>query len=143
MSSLLEGGAALYEVDDEEFEQMIQDALLSIPERFRSAIDNVAFVMQEEPDAYQRSRISRGTSDHVRKELLGLYSGIALTRRGAYYGTGNTQPDIITIFKGPHMRVSRSAEDLHERVRKTVVHEVGHYFGMDEQQLRDMGYGSD
>jgi predicted Zn-dependent protease with MMP-like domain len=50
---------------------------------------------------------------------------------------------MITIFKGPHERVAYSREQLFEQVRKTVVHEVGHYFGMDEDQLREMGYGSD
>ena len=66
---------------------------------------------------------------------------MALPNRGESYGLCNV-PDTITIFKEPHLEVSQSVDDLRERVRRTMVHEIGHYFGMDEDQLRDMGYGS-
>lgn len=73
-------------------------------------------------------------------EVLGLYSGIPLTERGGSYGMPGTQPDTITIYKRPHERCFSTREDVVEQIRKTVVHEVGHYFGMDEAQVRAMGY---
>lgn len=122
----------MYRISDIEFQEAVEKAILSIPENFRAIIDNVAFVVQEEPTNAQRVTFGG--------ELLGLYSGISLPRRSIHYGIGGPQPDTITIFKGPHERVSFSQEDLIERVRVTVLHEVGHYFGMNEQQLRDAGY---
>ena len=126
----------MYRTTDTEFQEAVENAILSIPEDFRVLIDNVAFVVQDEPTVSQLASVG----GKPRQELLGLYSGIALTRRSIHYGTGGPQPDTITIFKGPHERVSFSQEDLTERIRVTVLHEVGHYFGMNEQQLRDAGY---
>ena len=128
----------MYRTTDTEFQEAVEKAILSIPEDFRVIIDNVAFVVQEEPTYSQLTSV--GGNRSPRKELLGLYSGIALPRRSVHYGIGGPQPDIITIFKGPHERVSFSQEDLTERIRVTVLHEVGHYFGMNEQQLREAGY---
>lgn len=130
----------MFEVSDEEFEEAISRGIESIPERFRRDIENVVFVAQDEPNASQLALINRGDSLH--RELLGLYSGVSRTRRGAYYGAGSAVPDVITVFQGPHQRIANSREQLFENVRRTVVHEVGHYFGMDEEQLREMGYGS-
>ena len=126
----------MYRITDSEFQEAVEKAILSIPENFRVIIDNVAFVVQDEPTNSQLASVG-GNS---RQELLGLYSGISLPRRSIHYGIGGPQPDTITIFKGPHERVSYSQEDLTERIRVTVLHEVGHYFGMNEQQLRDAGY---
>ena len=70
---------------------------------------------------------------------MGLYSGIAMTERGDYYGYGEF-PDTITIFKGPHERMGLSHADTIEEIRRTVVHEIAHYFGMDEEQVDEMGY---
>lgn len=126
----------MYRITDTEFQEAVEKAILSIPEDFRVIIDNVAFVVQDEPTDSQLASVS----GNPRRELLGLYSGIALPRRSVHYGIGGPQPDTITIFKGPHERVSFSKEDLTERIRVTVLHEVGHYFGMNEQQLRDAGY---
>lgn len=129
----------MYEVTEEEFEEAIHLGIALIPERFRCDIDNVSFIAQDEPDACQLASIGKG--DHLHRELLGLYSGIALTRRSPTgYGAGNTMPDTITVFQGPHQRIASSREQLFENVRRTVVHEVGHYFGMDEEQVRKMGY---
>lgn len=131
----------MFEVTDGEFEEAVQRGIDCIPERFRNELENVAFAVQDEPDASQRATMV--DSDCAgRRELLGLYAGIPLNRRGAGYGGYSSMPDMITIFKSPHQRIAWSKEDLYENVRRTVVHEVGHYFGMDEDQLREMGYGS-
>lgn len=131
----------MVQVTDDEFEQAVQAGIDSIPARFRDQIDNVAFCLQDEPDPGQRARMT-GSACPGRRELLGLYSGISLARRGAGYGGYGSMPDMITVFKGPHERLAWSKEELFENVRRTVVHEVGHYFGMDEAQLAAMGYGS-
>ncbi|MDO4501667.1 MAG: metallopeptidase family protein [Coriobacteriia bacterium] len=137
----------MFIVTDEEFDLICQQAFDSIPERFTRDIENVAFLVEDVPRAHHLERLEDGTSiaspdnPSGHKLLLGLYSGVALTDRDGGYGLGNT-PDRITLFKEPHEDVCDSAEELQEMVRRTMVHEIGHYFGMDEDQLRDMGYGS-
>lgn len=138
----------MIEVTDEEFDAICARAYASIPDRFARDIENVAFMVEDDPSAHHLEHLADGTSIQSPDNpdggalLLGLYSGTPLTERGEGYGYGNT-PDSITIFKNAHLKVSWDVEDLEERVRCTMVHEVGHYFGMDEDQLREMGYGSD
>lgn len=115
---------------DEEFENAIADAIDSIPDRFLDELENVAFIAEDEPTPEQSSQ----------GDLLGLYEGISLAERGDDYGFFGDCPDTITIFKGPHERLSDSKERVVEEIRRTVVHEVGHYFGMSEQQIDEMGY---
>ena len=73
-------------------------------------------------------------------DLLGLYDGVSLMERGDGYGMPGDYPDTITIFKGPHERLEGGREEILEEVRRTVIHEVAHYFGMDEDQVDEMGY---
>ena len=137
----------MIQVSDDEFDQICQQAYESIPERFSRNIENVAFLVEDQPSWQHLERLEDGASiqspcnPQGSKLLLGLYSGVALPNRGESYGLCNV-PDTITIFKEPHLEVSQSVDDQRERVRRTMVHEIGHYFGMDEDQLRDMGYGS-
>jgi predicted Zn-dependent protease with MMP-like domain len=72
-------------------------------------------------------------------ELLGLYQGVPLDRRGFYYG--NVLPDKITLFKIPIESICKTKEEIEEKVREVVIHEVGHYFGLDEERLRDLENG--
>lgn len=126
---------------DEEFETVVEEALANIPERFLRALDNVAIVVESEPDDYHFDILDepgcRGAS--VRKdELLGLYDGVSLPDRADGYE--GDLPDVITVFKGPHERCFRSRAELVDEVGKTVVHEIGHYFGIDDARLHEMGY---
>lgn len=124
------------ELTDEEFEGAVQDAIDSIPEEFLDALENVAIMIADEPDdADEGDGYYSDAGD-----LLGLYDGMALTLRGDYYGAGNDYPDTITVFKGPHERLSDDRDEVLEEIRKTVVHEIAHYFGMDEDQVDEMGY---
>lgn len=125
----------MFEVEEDEFVRIVEKALDSIPKRFSNDLDNVVFVVEKEPSFTARS------SDGRYRETLGLYSGTSLPKRSDGYGFANI-PDKITVFRGPHQRIASSKEELEENVRRTVVHEIGHYFGMDEDQLREMGYGS-
>lgn len=126
----------MYTMTDEEFEAAVEDALDSIPDAFLEALDNVMVTVQNEPNA--RQRMSSG-SEGPSGEILGLYEGVALTQRGEWYGEGE-MPDVVTIFKGPHERCFNSRERIVEEIRRTVVHEIGHHFGMDDAALRRIGY---
>ena len=126
----------MYTMTDEEFEAAVEDALDSIPDAFLEALDNVMVTVQNEPNA--RQRMSSG-SEAPSGEILGLYEGVALTQRGEWYGEGE-MPDVVTIFKGPHERCFNSRDRIVEEIRRTVVHEIGHHFGMDDAALRKIGY---
>jgi len=102
-----------------EFEILVENALRRIPLRFRRRMKNVAIVVEKEPP---------------RPGLLGLYQGQPLTERSVF--DGFTMPDKITIFQGPHERLSRTQTELEQMVFDTVWHEIAHYFGMDEPQVR-------
>lgn len=123
-------------LSDEEFEAAVQDAIDSIPDEFLDELENVAIVIADEPEDEDFEGDGYYTEDG---DLLGLYDGLALTERDSGYGLGD-YPDTITIFKGPHERLEGSREGVLEEVRMTVVHEIAHYFGMDEEQVDEMGY---
>ena len=107
----------------EEFEELVADALDEIPSELRGAMENVAVLVD---DASPPGR------------LFGLYEGIPLTSRGNYSAS---MPDRITIYMATICHAAASAEDVVSLVRKTVIHEVGHHFGIGEQRLRDLGWG--
>jgi predicted Zn-dependent protease with MMP-like domain len=112
----------------EEFEDLVESALATIPEEFVRAIDNVAFFVEDESSA--------AAADGV--ELFGLYEGVPLTQRGHWYA--GVQPDRITIYRLPILRHCWSRWEVVDQIAKTVVHEVGHYFGISDRRLRELGY---
>ncbi len=117
----------------EEFDTLVQEGFLLIPEKFRERIQNVALLVEDEPS--EEVRIREGLSEH--ETLLGLYQGVPATVRGDSYGIGPTVPDTITLFK---LSIEEAAENVPEEVRKvvaeTIWHEYAHYFGMDEDEVR-------
>ena len=121
---------------DEQFEAAVQDAIDSIPDEFLDELENVAIMLADEPEDEDFDGDGLFTEEG---DLLGLYDGISIAERGDDYGYGD-YPDTITIFKGPHERLGLSHAETVEEIRKTVVHEIAHYFGMDEDQVDDMGY---
>ncbi len=102
-----------------EFDAIVERALARIPPRFRRRMDNIAIFVEREPR---------------QPGLLGLYQGSPLPNRSV--ADGFRMPDQITIYQGPHERMSRSAAELEKNVYETVWHEIAHYFGMDERQVR-------
>ena len=128
---------------DDRFEAMVEDAIDSIPDRFFDELENVIFAVEDEPSEEQLAGADEENSVCQGDELLGLYDGTPMTERDSYYGTGEL-PDVITIFKGPHERCfgdgPHAEAAIAEEVRKTVIHEVGHYFGNDDETLEAMGY---
>jgi predicted Zn-dependent protease with MMP-like domain len=102
-----------------EFEVLVEDALRRIPKRFRQRMHNVAVVVEQEPP---------------RPGLLGLYQGRPLAQRSVF--DGFTMPDKITIYQASHESLARTRAELEQMVADTVWHEIAHYFGMDERQVR-------
>ncbi|WP_422115488.1 metallopeptidase family protein [Brachybacterium sp. UNK5269] len=115
----------------EEFEEAVNDALDSLPDEIARAIAqaNVAILIEEEPSPEQ----SGGT------ELLGLYEGIPLDQRSVF--DGYAQPDRIFVFSGPLQRMAGSREHLVQEIAVTVLHEVGHLFGISDARLHELGWG--
>ncbi|HEY2815408.1 MAG TPA: metallopeptidase family protein [Acidimicrobiales bacterium] len=108
----------------ERFEELVAEALDGIPERLGHLIDNVAVFVQ----------------DGENPNLLGLYEGVPLTRRESY-GIGGGMPDRITIYRLAILHRCTTEREVVDMVRFTVVHEVGHHFGIDDARLRELGWG--
>lgn len=102
---------------------MVADALDAVPEEFAQRLENVAFMVEEDSDSGR---------------LLGLYTGIPLTRRGDHYSA--VLPDRITLFRSAICRSCRTEDEVREQVSATVLHEIGHYFGMSDARLRELGW---
>ena len=114
------------------FERLVADALRSIPRRFRDAMHNIAVVVEDEPSAELLDEMEVEPPD----TLLGLYQGTPLTERS--WDFGNRLPDRILIFQGPHERDAEDEADLVVAIGETLIHEVGHYFGMSEEQIEEI-----
>ena len=116
--------------ETEDFEELVERALEGLPPELLELVDNVAIVVEDWP-GYSTPLAGQHT-------LYGLYEGIPLTQRGSrYYGA---LPDKITIFSGPLTR-DFPPEELEEQVRVTVVHEIAHHFGFDDDYLEELGWG--
>lgn len=112
-----------------DFEKIVQEVVETLPQDFRGKLDNVAITVEPWPTPRDLQSIRA----HPRTLLFGLYRGVPQTQRGAHY---SALPDKIVIFAGPILAVSQDREDAKRRIRKTVLHEIGHHFGMSEAQIR-------
>jgi predicted Zn-dependent protease with MMP-like domain len=107
------------------FEELVGDALDQIPAELTRAIDNVVILIEP-----------RNPDD---PHLLGLYHGIALTERDSHYG--GSLPDTVTVYRDALLDVCADESEVIEEVRITVIHEIAHYFGIDEDRLHQLGWG--
>ncbi len=114
------------------FEQLVAEALAGIPGRFREAMKNIAIVVEDEPAPELLTEMEVEPPD----TLLGLYQGTPLTERAWDYG--NALPDRILIFQGPHERASDDEDDLVTAIGETLIHEIGHYFGLSEDEIEEI-----
>ena len=109
----------------ERFEELVSDALDEVPEELLDLMDNVVVLVEDEPPPGE-------------PELLGLYEGHALTSRGWDYSS--VLPDRITIYRREICAICRTEEEVADQVRRTVVHEVAHHFGIDDDRLTELGW---
>ncbi|CAM5498331.1 MULTISPECIES: metallopeptidase family protein [Streptomyces] len=116
----------MLEMTRDAFEELVAEALDSIPEDLTRVMDNVAVFVEDEP-----------ASDDP--DLLGLYEGTPLTERGEWYA--GVLPDRISIYMGPTLRMCGSPEEVVHEVAVTVVHEIAHHFGIDDERLHALGWG--
>jgi predicted Zn-dependent protease with MMP-like domain len=119
-------------MEQDRFEELVRQALEHLPEEIARRMSNVDVEAHDwpSPEQLHSARVPAG------RTLLGLYQGIPLTRRTSGYQL--VQPDRIIIFQGPLESISRGDEDLVERVRGTVIHEVAHHFGISDERLREI-----
>ncbi|MCK5572110.1 MAG: metallopeptidase family protein [Bacteroidetes bacterium] len=118
------------------FEQMVQEAFNSLPERFQSSVENVRVIVEERDSPRTREKIGVRSGSM----LLGLYEGIPLTKRGSHYGMSPAVPDTITLYQRNIEAVARTQQEVYKLVREVLIHELGHYFGMTEDDIRRAGY---
>ena len=115
-----------------EFLALVNDAMAMIPDRFRDAMKNIAIVVEDEPSARALADVGLEPPD----TLLGLYEGTPLTER--QWAHGNVLPDKITLFQLPIEDASSDNEDVMIAIAETLIHEVGHYFGLSEEEIEEI-----
>ncbi|MFZ1978453.1 MAG: metallopeptidase family protein [Bacteroidota bacterium] len=114
------------------FEEIVQNIFAKLPKVFGEKIDNVHIVVEDSPSSETIKKIRAG-----KNSLLGLYQGIPLTQRGTWYGVYPTIPDTITLYKSNIEAVCTTENELYDRIEEVLLHELGHYFGMSEDQVRN------
>lgn len=112
------------------FEDLVSEALDSLPDELATYMDNVEVVVEDEPPEAEVARLSPGST------LLGLYHGVPLTKRGL---DAPLLPDKISIYEGPITRAARDPDRIRALVRRVVIHEIAHHFGIDDARLHELG----
>ena len=112
-------------IDDESFEALVVDELDRLPDDMIDGLENVVFVVEDRPED--------GSLD-----LLGLYDGVALTERERY-GLGEL-PDRIIVYREPHLAVCDDLDELRDEIHTTLVHEIAHFYGIDDDRLHELGW---
>lgn len=117
------------QITDEQFDELITRAMNELPQKYIKNLDNIAIVQAEEPTEEQKRKM------HIdgNSLLLGLYEGVPLTQRGAGYTF--VLPDKITLFKQPLLQMSRTPEQFYERVKRTLWHEIAHFYGLSHSDM--------
>ena len=117
-------------MDIDEFEAIVSDAIEALPDWVHDALDNIDLLVEEEADE---------DLDPEGEGLLGLYVGIPLPERGVDYA--GDLPDVIYIFRRPHLELGLGRSELRDEIVTTLVHEIAHYFGIDDDHLHELGWG--
>lgn len=112
-------------VSEERFVELAEQALASVPDQLAALLDNVVLFIEDDPPADE-------------PDLLGIYDGIPLTERDSGYG--GALPDRIVVFRNPTLAICETEADVVDEVNITVVHEIAHHFGIDDDRLHDLGY---
>lgn len=122
----------MLELTDEAFDALITRAMNELPQRYIAGLDNVAIVMADEPTEQQKIKMKLD-NQHL---LLGLYEGVPLTQRGS--GWSGMLPDKITLFKHSILRVARTDNELFEQIKRTLWHEIAHYYGLNHARIDEL-----
>jgi predicted Zn-dependent protease with MMP-like domain len=119
-------------MEREKFEKLTEEALAQIPKKFKKLISNLAVIVEEKPsrEIYERTGSSPLSS------ILGHYHGVPFKHRGPFYG--NIPPDVIVIYQKPIENICSSEEEIKKKVREVVFHEIGHYFGLSDKELKEI-----
>ena len=117
-------------MNHDEFEAVVYDTLQKLPDWVHDALENIDVLVIDEPDEHM---------DPEGEGMLGLYLGLPLTERGADYA--GELPDVIYIFRRAHLALELSPEELRDEIATTLIHEVAHYFGLDDDHLDELGWG--
>lgn len=116
----------MIDMSREDFEDAVRDGLDRVPAELAARMDNVVVLVEDDAPADD-------------PELLGLYEGVPLTERGEFWAAGSL-PDRITIFRRPTLAICADREEVAEEVAVTVVHEIAHHFGIDDERLHELGW---
>ena len=119
-------------MEREKFEKLAEEALAQIPKKFKKLISNLAVLVEEKPSR----EIFEKTGSTPLSSILGHYHGVPFKHRGPFYG--NIPPDIIVIYQKPIESICSTEEEIKKKVREVVFHEIGHYFGLSEKELREI-----
>jgi len=122
-------------MDSARFEQLVAKAVDSLPDEFRDRLENIDVVVADQPTRRQLSRLERKRGE----TLLGLYEGVPLTMRSRHYGL--VTPDKITIFQKPVESICRNDNEIIAEIRRVVLHEIAHHFGISDARLGELGLG--
>jgi predicted Zn-dependent protease with MMP-like domain len=118
-------------MDDRTFERIVRQAIEGLPDQFKDALENIDIVIEDFPDPDELEEMD------IDSPLLGLYQGTPLPEREL----GEVDlPDKISLYKGEFERMGIRGKELVEEIRITVLHEIGHYFGLDDEAMEEMGY---
>ncbi|MEU2199977.1 metallopeptidase family protein [Isoptericola sp. NPDC019482] len=117
---------SVVEMTREEFEDAVRDGLDQVPADLAAMMDNVVVLVEDDAPADD-------------PELLGLYEGVPLTERGQFWAAGSL-PDRITVYRNPTLAICDTRDDVVEEVAVTVVHEIAHHFGIDDERLHELGW---
>ena len=115
-------------ISAEEFEDLVGKALDGLPEEFAELLDNVVVTVEDEPSTEDLESVGLEPED----ELFGLYHGVPIGERDSYY---SALPDRVVLYRGPLVRACRSRREILREVRDTVIHELGHYFGLEDEEM--------
>lgn len=119
----------LMRVPPEEFEALVEQALAGLPEEWADLLDNVAVMVEDEPDPEDLEAMGMDPGE----DLLGLYQGVPLDERNTFYM--GALPDRVILYRGPILRTCENRRDVIREIRDTLVHELGHHFGMEEEDM--------
>jgi predicted Zn-dependent protease with MMP-like domain len=120
-----------------EFEEIVALAVKGLPKSLKDKMENIDMVVESQAPQYLLLEM-RLKSPY---ELLGLYQGVPIDRRGFYYG--NVLPDKITLFQDPIESICKTEKEVEEKVKEVIIHEIGHYFGLNDERLKELEKGEE